>query len=128
MKALEEIALLDLPDDSKQVFAKDMGLFSFLTCGIPYVDLAHLTCDNIIDGDLVYYRAKTGTLVRVRITDGMQRLIDKYADPDSPYLFPILPQDVEGEELYEAYKSALREYNSCLIMIGQLLSTPTQLK
>lgn len=124
METLEEIARLDVSEKPELKFAKDMGLFSFLGCGIPFVDLAHLTRENIIDGELAYNRAKTGTLVRVRITEGMQRLIDQYADPNNPYLFPILPREAEGIKLYEAYKLALLKYNESLLAIGLLLSVP----
>lgn len=85
MENLEEIALLDVSDDPDLQQAKDFGLFSFLACGIPFVDLAHLTRDNIMGEELVYNRTKTGTLVHVRITEGMQRLLDKYALPGSRY-------------------------------------------
>lgn len=127
MNTIEEIAQLDLSDKPELDLAKDAALFSFLSCGIPFVDQAHLTCDNIIGDELVYTRKKTGTLVRVRITKGMQRLIDKYAVPGSKYLFPFLSQEAEGEKLYNAYKAALNIYNTCLIAIGQLLSAPIHL-
>lgn len=127
MKTLEEIAHLDVSYDLDLKMAKDFALFSFLACGIPFVDLAHLTHKNIIDGELVYNRTKTGTLVRVRITEGMQRLIDKYVVPGSIYLFPILSENCVGEELYEVYKKALHQYNSSLTVIGQLLPVPIHL-
>lgn len=122
MKTLEQIARHDVSDNSDLQKAKDYGLFSFLSCGIPFVDLAHLTHENIIDEELVYNRAKTGTLVRVRITDGMQRLLDKYVLPGSRYLFPILPENCEGEQLFNAYKQALHQYNGGLAEIGEALS------
>ena len=91
---------------------------------MPFIDLAHLTRDNIVDNELVYNRCKTGVLVRVGITPGMQRLFDKYALSDSRYLFPVLPEKAEGERLHEAYKQALHHYNGCLVEIGSRLSVP----
>ena len=66
--------------------AKDFAL-SFLACGMPFIDLAHLTRDNIVDNERSTTVARRGVLVRVGITPGMQRLFDKYALSDSRYLF-----------------------------------------
>lgn len=127
METIEEIARLDVSDDPDLQKAKDFGLFSFMACGMPFVDLSHLTHENIVDGDLVYNRRKTNTLVRVHITEGMQRLLDKYASPDSRYLFPVLPETGDDEQLYEAYKRAMHRYNGSLTEIGEQLSIPIHL-
>lgn len=127
MDTLEEIACLDVSDDPALQKAKDFSLFSFLACGIPFVDLAHLTRNNILGDELVYNRIKTGNLVRIHITDGMQRLLDEYTIPGSTYLFPILPEKSSGKQLYEAYKHALFCYNSNLVDIGNRLTIPIHL-
>lgn len=103
---------------------QDLCLFSFLACGIPFVDLVHLTADNLQNDTLVYKRKKTGTLIRVHITDGMRRLIDKYATAASPYLFPLLPP---GGTSHEGYKSILRTYNAHLKTLGACLPHPVRL-
>lgn len=126
-ETIEEIVQMDLSDSNELEMAKDFALFSFLACGLPFVDLAHLTADNIIAGELVYNRCKTGTLVRVCITPGMQRLLDKYMQPGSRYLFPVLSEGSNGEQQYEAYKKALHHYNCCLKEIGQRLVIPIHL-
>lgn len=127
MDTLEEIACLDVSDDPALQKAKDFSLFSFLACGIPFVDLAHLTRNNILGDELVYNRIKTGNLVRIHITDGMQRLLDEYTIPGSTYLFPILPEKSSGKQLHEAYKHALFCYNSNLVNIGNRLTIPIHL-
>lgn len=127
MDILEEIACLDVSNDPALQKAKDLSLFSFLACGIPFVDLAHLTHKNILGNELVYNRIKTGNLVRIHITDGMQRLLDEYATCGSTYLFPILPEDRSGKQLHEAYKHALFCYNSNLVDIGNRLTIPIHL-
>ncbi|GKG72376.1 hypothetical protein CE91St1_15190 [Parabacteroides goldsteinii] len=124
IQTMEEIARMDLSAEPELQAAKDFALFSFLACGMPFIDLAHLTRDNIVDNELVYNRCKTGVLVRVGITPGMQRLFDKYVLSDSRYLFPVLPEKAEGERLHEAYKQALHHYNGCLVEIGLRLSVP----
>lgn len=128
METLEEIAQMDFDDNPALQQAKDLALFSFLACGLPFVDLAHLTRDNIVGDQLAYNRTKTGTLVQVRITPGMQQLLDKYASPGSRYLFPVLPDsDAGDDQMYEAYKRALHQYNGCLKEIGEQLSIPIHL-
>lgn len=127
IETIEEIARINLDTEPELQAARDFALFSFLACGMPFVDLAHLTHENIVDGELVYNRCKTNTLVRIGITPGMQRLLDKYALPGSRYLFPILPEEAEGERLHDAYKRALHRYNGYLAEIGEQLSIPTHL-
>ena len=89
-----------------------------------FVDLAHLTYKNIHGDELVYSRVKTKTEIRVKITSGMRRLLEKYADANSNALFPILKS---LDASYETYKVALRTYNRRLERIGNKLSCPVKL-
>ena len=118
-KVFEQVAALDLHDAPHLQQAVDICLFSYLGCGIPFVDLAHLTAANIKGDSLVYNRIKTGTAIRVDLTPGMQSILSRYTLPDNPYLFALLPSD--GEISHEGYKRLLRNYNSDLKDIGDLL-------
>ena len=103
----------------------DYCTFAYLSCGMPFADMARLTTANLYGEEIVYRRKKTGTLIRVGITAGMRRLINKYADASSPYLFPILSP---GREVgHEEYKAILRSYNNSLKKIGRALSRPIHL-
>lgn len=67
---------------------------------------------------------KTKAEIRVTITPGMRRLLEKYADENSNMLFPVLSaEDVS----YEKYKVALRTYNRRLAKIGDMLSVRVKL-
>lgn len=121
---IKDITLLDLKRKKNLNFARDLFLFSFMACGMAFVDLAHLTRANIHGNVLVYYRIKTKTEIRVTITLGMRRLLNKYADPNSELLFPVL-NSVDAS--YESYKVALRTYNRRLATIGNMLSTPIKI-
>lgn len=125
LDVLKEIAQMNLADKPELQFAADLCLFSFMACGIPFVDLAHLTKDNIIGNELVYHRIKTGVMIRVGITPGMQSFLNKYKRDDCKYLFPILP--VDEEQTHEKYKSLLYRYNSSLQEIASRLKKPLQL-
>lgn len=123
-QTISEIASLktNVPELQQAV---DLCTFSYLACGMPFVDLVRLTKENLHNGELIYQRKKTGTLIRIGITEGMRILISKYANPDSPYLFPVLPP--EGTT-HEGYKYYLRQYNTNLIRLGEeFLEHPVRL-
>lgn len=122
MDVITEISRLELKEE-RLCFARDLFLFSFMACGIPFVDLVHLTRDNIHNNILVYKRTKTKTEIRITITPGMRYLIDNYSSKDSVYLFPVL----KGDETYAQYKVALRTYNRRLNDIGNRLLVPVKL-
>lgn len=130
-RALDEKALMEIaafhperPDRTCER-ALDLARFSLLACGMPFVDLARLTSGNIQGDEIVYRRKKTGALIRVGITPVMRRLIGKYSDIASRYLFPILPTDRPVG--HEEYKLLLRSYNHALKEIGASLTTPVRL-
>lgn len=124
-KNLEDICKLDLKQEPKLALSADLCVFSFLACGIPFVDLANLTNQNIIGNDIVYNRKKTGTQIRISITEGMEYLINKYKGQNGDYLFPILLNGSETQ--HEEYKSILFEYNSNLKELGSKMSIPINL-
>ena len=72
--------------------AHNLFTFSYLCGGISFVDIAHLTPKNIIDGRLIYQRQKTHGSINLMLSDKAQQIIDKYADykTQAIYLFPIL--------------------------------------
>lgn len=117
---IEKIACLDFKGCSAQEQAADLALFCFLACGMPFVDLVHLTKENIQeDGQvLAYRRQKTGVLIRIELNLGMKQLIAKYAREGSLRLFPVLPDN----ETHKEYKAALAEHNRQLKKIGERLN------
>ncbi len=122
-KTMERIAALD-PEEPELCQARDLCVFSFLACGMPFADLARLTDENLQGDELVYKRRKTGTLIRVRLTPGMRRILKKYARPGFRHLFPILPDGGCG---HERYKSLLHYYNRNLRELGKMLPQPIPL-
>ena len=121
---VNKVMQADYPAEPSLREALDLFIFSYLACGIPFVDLAYLTKKNIVGGEIVYYRHKTGALIRVGITPAMRLLLRKYGQKGSPYLFPVLSAGKDG---HEAYKAALRKYNSLLVIIGERLHLSVKL-
>ncbi|RHJ94231.1 tyrosine-type recombinase/integrase [Parabacteroides bouchesdurhonensis] len=113
--AMGALAGMELPEGTGLSVAADLALFSFTACGMPFVDLVHLRRENIRDGKLLSYRRrKTGTLIELELTEGMKRLMGKYANAHSVYLFPVLRES----STYADYKRLLRQYNASLKIIG----------
>lgn len=122
---IEKIAQLDLRKEPRLELATDLSLFSFMACGMAFADLARLTQANLRDGEIVYNRRKTGIQIRIGITTGMNSLIQKYASPGNPHLFPLLGHTEEVE--HEAYKALLRHHNAALKEVGERLPLPVKL-
>lgn len=99
-------------------------------CGIPYVDLTHISPSNICGDILEYYRMKTGTKVCVKLLEPTIKIIRYYTETiRSPsekkgrYLFNILRSDrsFRSREGYTEYQSVLRHFNQSLCALGKTL-------
>jgi len=76
-------------DNEYTRLAIDLFYFSYLSGGINFVDIAHLTRSNIVDERLVYTRKKTKKLIKIPLQLKASELIDKYSSSENSYLFPI---------------------------------------
>lgn len=123
-EVMEEIAGLKLNDRPELEMAADLSLFSFMACGMAFVDLVNLKLENIREGEIIYNRRKTGTEIRIGMTEGMKIILDKYRQEDTPFLFPLLKEENTS---HEAYKLLLRCQNEALQEIGQFLVSPVLL-
>lgn len=121
MKELQRLAeqgSSDSPDEQKAIA---LALFSFSAFGMPFIDVAHLRKSNLQGDELCYQRHKTGISIRIGLTPGMRYYIQRYADPNSPYLFPM-GQSPTGEPFsHAAYKRLLAEHNRLLRQVGKRL-------
>lgn len=72
--------------------AHDVFCFSYLCGGISFVDIAHLTSQNIADGRLIYDRQKTHGCINIMLNEKAYQIIEKYKEYEhkAGYLFPIL--------------------------------------
>ena len=111
---------LELEAGTPLALCRDMFIFSYCTRGMAFVDIAYLRKTNLQNGMICYARRKTGQLLSVRIEPCIQRIIDRYADSDSPYVFPILTS-VDTAEAYEQYQTALNTHNRLLGRLSELL-------
>lgn len=117
IEALERMAKMDWSGSPRLEQVVDLSLFSFLAQGMPMVDLMCLRKENIQGNELVYYRRKTGTQIRMLVLPGMRRLIEKYRN-ETDYIFPFLG----GGKSYLNYKAYLARHNLALREISQRIN------
>jgi len=117
---------LELDADSSLALCRDMFIFSYCTRGMAFVDIAYLRKSNLQNGMICYARRKTGQLLSIRIEPAIQRIIDRYAGNDSPYVFPIL-SSVDATEAYEQYQAALNTHNRLLGRLSEMLGCDSKL-
>ena len=119
LHAIKQIKNLDLSLQPSLNFARDMFLFSFYIRGMSFVDMAYLKKKDLSNGMLSYRRRKTGQLLFIKWEKCMQEIVDKYDNPLSNYLLPII-KPMNGEERTQ-YQSALTFVNRKLKIIGGMI-------
>ena len=115
---IEKVITADLTGkDGVTHLARDLFAFSLYTRGMSFVDMCHLTRENLKGDTLSYRRRKTGQLLEIRMEASLRTLLRKYADNTSPYLLPMLRPD----DSYHAYTCVQRKLNKRIRKIGELL-------
>ena len=119
LKAIKQIKNLDLSLQPSLDFARDMFLFSFYTRGMSFIDMAYLKKKDLSNGILSYRRRKTGQQLFIRWEKCMQQIVDKYKNPLSEYLLPII-KSMNGDERKQ-YQNAMYLINRKLKEIGKMV-------
>lgn len=109
-------------------FPIDIFAFTYYCGGINFVDIAHLTKVNVVDGRLIYKRQKTKKLIKIPLQPQAVALIEKYSSDDSQYLFPIL-SDFHKTDIQQANRihKVISKVNERLKQIGNALNLPITL-
>ena len=118
----EEVQLLKNThfSDVFESFARDMFMFSFYTRGMSFVDMAYLKKDDVLKGELVYVRRKTGQRMVLKWEKCMEEIVEKYSNPYSEYLLPIISNESENTRKQYLYMS--HKINIALSKIGRELN------
>ena len=66
--------------------AKDLFLFSYLSCGINLTDILHIRSADIVEERLVFNRQKTGKLLSFQLRPEALAILDKYRGFTGGYL------------------------------------------
>jgi len=108
---------------------RDIFVFSYLGCGINFVDIAYLKKRNIKDNRISYNRHKTGKVINFPLQPYAIELIKKYNNPESEYLFPILNEKVHITEWQQHYRiqKIIKKVNKWLKIIAEKAGIDTDL-
>lgn len=111
-------------------FARDIWLFSFYCNGMNMTDICHLKYDNISDGFIHYFRAKTirtqreKTPIEVYLSEPAQAIINRWSvrsiNPDD-FVFPILNKQMSFEAQFWGSKNFTRSVNHYMGVLGKQL-------
>lgn len=112
--------------------AKDLFLFSYLSCGINLTDILHIRYADIVDRRLVFNRQKTGKLLSFQLQPAALAIIDKYRQPNAhpqDYIFPVLRRSVHvtAQQQYGRVQRTNKRINRYLKLIGEHLHLPITL-
>lgn len=119
MSVIKDLKSLSLPRGSDLDWARDMFLMSFYMRGMSFIDMAYLKPGNIKDGQLIYYRQKTGQKLVIRWEKCMQDILDRWPKNETPYLMPIITRTDKSDRLQ--YKDAIRRENTALGHLAKAL-------
>lgn len=112
--------------------AKDLFLFSYLSCGINLTDILHIRYADIVDGRLVFNRQKTGKLLSFQLQPAALDNLDKYRQPNAhpqDYIFPVLRRSIHvtAQQQYGRVQRTNKRINRYLKLIGEHLHLPITL-
>ena len=101
--------------------SRDVFLFSYLCCGINFIDIAHLKHSNIRNNRIIYSRHKTGKSINFPLQSIAIELIKKYGNQEREYIFPILNEKVHVTELQQHYRiqKIIKKVNKWLKVIAE---------
>lgn len=119
---IQRLRSLVLLSNSSLALARDIFLFSFYAMGMPFVDIAYLKKEQVQDGFIQYARHKTGQRISVAVEAPMLEIINRYENPRSDYVFPILTEQ-KPELLHRQYQRSLRRYNYSLKRLSDMINS-----
>lgn len=120
--AIQKIVNLKLKKEDPLFETRNIFLISFYLMGAPFMNLAFLKMENIVDGRIQYKRKKTGRFYDIKITSNLEKILPYYTKgkKDTDFVLPI----IKRENLPDQYKDvlwALRRYNKKLKSLGKLV-------
>lgn len=108
----------DIKPDSFMHLVRDVFLFCFYACGMPFVDVAFLKKSQLEDGFISYNRRKTNQPVRIKLEPCMKEIINRYSSDDREYIFPFL-SSLDEDTAYKEYQQKYSHYNKTLKTLGK---------
>ena len=122
---IKRIKELELSSNPILELARDIFMFLFYSRGMSFIDAVYLRKSDMKAGIISYRRHKTNQLISVSVNQYLLRIIGKYSSSDSPYILPILSNNIDNHR--RKYESSLRTVNQNLKKIGKLANIGTNL-
>ncbi len=129
---IEKLKDAELKSHTMQ-WVSNLFLFSYFCQGMSFIDVAFLTKDNILvfeGGKYIAYRrqkteSKNSKIIRIKITDKIQQLLDWFSQNTTlveNYITPCITiEGYKGEQLYNHIRDRYRKYNKHLKTLGETL-------
>jgi len=120
-EAIQSIISLKLDQKDKCFNARNYFLFSYLTFGMNFTDMAWLKVENISEGRIKYVRKKTKKVYDIKILESVKPILDYYCKGKKPndFIFPIIRQ-ADPAQQHKNILWARKRYNIKLnIIAGQ---------
>lgn len=118
MRTLKRIMKYEAADEHEQL-ARDLFIFSFMTRGMSFVDIALLRKRDVKDGNLIYNRKKTGQQLEIEMTKEIMEIVNRHPSQND-YLLPIITHQGGNERNQLRYVQMW--VNESLKNIGRKLS------
>lgn len=126
-----QLASLDMSTLSKYPkpyleFARDIFMFSYLTAGINFKDIALLKCCDMENNRIYYMRHKTKKNLTISLLPEARNIINKYltfGKENEDYIFPILDRQIHTTEQqkFDRIQKVRTEVNKSLRLISETL-------
>ncbi len=108
---------------SRMWHSQNFFLFSYLTQGMNFVDIANLKwTENIIEDRIHYIRQKTKKPFSIKIQGKLKELLKYYREEwgnGSDYIFPLLENGLASQTIKNRLKAKLKKVNEDLKLIAE---------
>lgn len=117
-----QLKKLELSYSPALSLARDIFIFSYVTRGMSFIDIAFLRKENIVNNTITYSRHKTGQILAVHIEPCIEKILNIYLSHQhsTPYIFPLI-SSINPNKAYTQYQTALGYYNRLLKKLGKLI-------
>lgn len=116
-------SVIDMNLDSTHILfhARNYFLASYYMRGIPFVDMALLKLENIVNGRIQFFRQKTDKPYNIKITNELNVILEYYLKDKTKqdYIFPIVKYS-DPIQQYNGIENARKRYNKKLKEIAKI--------
>ena len=125
---IKRILELKLHQDDSLFHFRNYFLFSYMTMGMSFIDMAFLTKGNIVDGRIKFQRKKTSKMYDIKITEQLSVILKYYVSGKNrkDFIMPVIRRD-SFELQYRDAQWALKRYNKGLKDIAALCNIEERL-